>query len=119
MLKTRYQSAISLQIRVDPARQSATLPPLSLQLLLDYAIKHNIISAGRPLLIRLYTRRGHLHVENNLQRKKLSVESSRIGLQNIMMKYKLLDHAAVVVHEDDEKFLVSVPLIAPPVEVPV
>lgn len=60
-----------------------------------------------------YTRQGHLHVENNLQRKKLSVESNQIGLQNITMKYKLLDHSSVVVQQDDQTFMVSVPLIAP------
>lgn len=120
LLKTRFGDGISMEMDVEPRYLTYQIPPLTLQLLFENAIKHNIISAGRPLLIRLYTRNGQLYVKNNLQKKKLSVESNQIGLQNIMMKYKLLDHSSVVVvHEDDQTFMVSVPLIAPPVNVPV
>ncbi len=116
LLKTRFGDGIALEMDIDPRYRAHLIPPLTLQLLFENAIKHNVIAVNRPLLIRLYTRAGHLYVENNLQKKKLSVESSRIGLQNIRMKYKLLDQSAVVIHQDDQTFRVSMPLITPPVE---
>lgn len=116
LLKTRFGEAISMQLEVDPHYLTYLIPPLTLQLLFENAIKHNVIAVNRPLLIRLYTRAGYLYVENNLQKKKLSVESSKIGLQNILMKYKLLNQSAVVIHQDGQVFRVSMPLIAPSVE---
>ena len=116
LLKTRFGDGIALEMNVDPRYLEYLIPPLTLQLLFENAIKHNIIAVSRPLLIRLYTQDGNLYVENNLQKKKLSVESSQIGLQNILTKYKLLYQSAVVIHQDDQTFRVSMPLIAPPVE---
>ena len=117
LLKTRFGDGIAMEMDIDPRYRTYLIPPLTLQLLFENAIKHNIISANRPLLIRLYTQDDQLCVENNLQKKKLSVESSKIGLQNIIVKYKLLDQSAVVVHQNDETFRVSIPLIMPTVEV--
>ncbi|MEZ0608004.1 sensor histidine kinase [Fibrella sp. WM1] len=116
LIKTRFGDGISLDMAVDPTYLSFRVPPLTLQLLFENAIKHNIISSSRPLTIRLYTQEAYLYVENNLQKKKLSVPSSQIGLQNIMLKYKLLDQSTVTVYQDDTRFLVKVPLITPAVE---
>jgi sensor histidine kinase YesM len=117
LLKTRYGDGIFMGIDIESRYMNYLIPPLTLQLLFENAIKHNVISANRPLTIRLYTHEEALCVENNLQKKKLTVPSNLVGLQNIMMKYKLLDQPPVLVHYDEEKFLVSIPLIAPSVEV--
>ncbi|MFD2572019.1 sensor histidine kinase [Spirosoma soli] len=116
LLKTRYTDGIFLETNVEARYMAYLLPPLTLQVLFENAIKHNVISAKRPLTIKLYTREGSLYVENNIQKKKNTVQSSQIGLQNIMMKYKLLEHPPVEVHEDDQMFLVRVPLISPAIE---
>lgn len=115
LLKTRFGDGIFLEADVDDTYLTYQIPPLTLQVLFENVIKHNVISLDNPLIIRLYTRNGRLYVENNLQRKKAIVSSSKIGLQNIMMKFKLLNHASVIVHDDDERFLVGMPLIAPTV----
>ena len=118
LLKTRHGNGILLKMDVEGQYLPYLLPPLVLQLLFENAIKHNVISADSPLTIRLYTRNGYLHVENSLQLKKTIVHSNRIGLQNIMLKYKLLGQPPVIVRHTDETFLVSMPLLAPTVESP-
>ncbi len=115
LLKTRYGDGIHLQTAVEERYLTHRLPPLTLQLLVENAIKHNVISSALPLTIRLYTQGGRLFVENNLQRKKVAVASNGIGLQNIMMKYALLDHSEIVVHDDEASFRVGLPLLAPAV----
>ncbi|GAA4404710.1 hypothetical protein GCM10023187_22390 [Nibrella viscosa] len=113
LLKTRYGDGIFLEINVESQYLTYLIPPLTLQVLFENAIKHNIISTTQPLFIRLYTRDGNLYVENNLQKKKLAVPSNQIGLQNIIMKYQLLAQSSVLVRDDDETFLVGMPLITP------
>ncbi|WP_128545189.1 sensor histidine kinase [Larkinella soli] len=117
LLKTRYTEGIFMETDIEPRYMRYLIPPLTLQILFENAIKHNIIAVNNPLTIRLYTRNGSLFVENNIQKKKLAVPSNQIGLQNIMMKYKLLDQPSVLIQDDEKRFLVGVPLIAPPVEV--
>ena len=119
LIKTRYGEGIFLETDIELRYTTYLIPPLTLQILFENAIKHNIISASHPLFIRLFTQGGTLYVENNLQLKKLVVPSNQIGLQNIMMKYKLLGHPSILVHQDEDKFLVGVPLIKPSVDVPV
>ncbi|GAB3341967.1 hypothetical protein GCM10027299_56400 [Larkinella ripae] len=116
LLKTRYGDGIFMEIAIEPPFMAYLIPPLTLQILLENAIKHNVIAVSRPLTIKLYTSDGHLFVENNLQKKKVAVPSSQIGLQNIMIKYKLLAHSSVTIQYDDEKFLVGVPLLSPTTE---
>lgn len=113
LLKTRYGNGIFMEHAIDTSYMRYLIPPLTIQVLFENAIKHNVISASRPLTIKLYTQDGQLYVENNLQKKKQTVPSNQIGLQNITMKYKLLDHPSVFIQEDEQKFLVSVPLIPP------
>ena len=113
LLKTRHGNGVSLEMHVEPMYMPYQLPPLTLQLLFENAIKHNVISSDQPLTIRLYTQNGYLHVANNLQLKKTVVPSNRIGLQNILTKYKLLGQPDVVIHNTTDTFVVSIPLLAP------
>ena len=117
LLKTRFGKAIFMEIDVEARYLTHLIPPLTLQLLFENAIKHNIISASRPLTIQLYARNDRLYVENNLQRKKITVASNQIGLQNIMMKYKLLYHSPVEVFSDEQTFRVGMPLIPPRIDI--
>ena len=117
LLKTRHGGGIFLETTLESQHMTYLIPPLTLQILFENAIKHNVILVSRPLTIKVYVRDGNLYVENNLQKKKIAVQSNHIGLQNIMMKYKLLDHSLVTVYHDEEKFLVGIPLIKPTTEV--
>ncbi|WP_338876219.1 histidine kinase [Spirosoma sp. SC4-14] len=113
LLKTRYGQAIDLEISVDQTYQKSLLPPITLQLLVENAVKHNVVSVKAPLLIKIFTdNEGFLIVRNNLQRKQVNrLLSTKKGLQNINRKYQLLNQPTIDIAERDHSFDVIVPLI--------
>jgi hypothetical protein len=87
--------------------------PLALQMLIENAIKHNIISEEQPLTIELHREEDWLVVTNTLQRKKiLPEESNGLGLENIRSRYAFLSDKKVEVIEQTEKFVVRLPVIS-------
>ena len=112
LLKTRYEEGIRLTISIEEVYLDYILPPHTLQLLIENAVKHNVVSAGRPLTISIFTDNlQQLIIENNVQQKATSVKSNRMGLANIITKYNLLNQPQVVIHHTDETFRVVLPLI--------
>ncbi|WP_428665187.1 sensor histidine kinase [Runella sp.] len=122
LLSTRYGENIRLEQAIDDDYQEYLLPPLTLQLLLENAIKHNVILPEQPLHIHIETisaghpseqtgEPGRLRIRNNLQRKSTKVLSNRVGLANITTQYRLLGGGEVVVQDDDAFFTVTLPLI--------
>ncbi len=112
LLKTRFGNNLSVTITIPNEKLQQKIVPLSLQILMENAIKHNIVSAEKPLHINVFTQNGSLVVRNNLQMKKQVNESTGIGLDNIRNRYKLLSDKTVNVSESDTNFTVSIPLIA-------
>lgn len=113
LLKTRFDEGLRLDVAIDPTYRTYRLPPLTLQLLVENAVKHNVVSASRPLTIRLYSN-GHqtLVVENNLQRRPRSdVASDKKGLLTISQKYRLLGQPDIEIQETGQSFIVTVPLV--------
>lgn len=107
--KIRFGDNLAVQIEVDP--QSYKIIPLSLQMLVENAIKHNEISDKNPLKIRVYTDADqYLKVENRLQ-KKTGSEGSGSGIQNIEDRYEFFTNKKVIILENAEIFLVSLPLL--------
>lgn len=114
LLQTRYGKAISMQVRVDAAREAWLLPPLTLQLLVENAVKHNRLQKENPLRIELFTEAGdRLVVRNNLAVRERGVDSTGIGLRSINSRYQLLNHPAPAIEKDAAFFSVYIPLIAP------
>lgn len=113
LLRTRYGAGIDLKKNIDAPFLEYKLPPLTLQLLLENAVKHNIVSADQPLVIQLTTNTdGCLTVSNTLQRKSVNRENStQKGLLNILSKYQLLGQAIPRVEETSDSFRVVLPLI--------
>jgi two-component system LytT family sensor kinase len=112
LLKTRYGSGLQLSIDVDKRYYSYLLPSLSLQLLVENAVKHNIVSRLQPLVIEIFSAAGNkMVVNNNLQRKQLSKASTRIGLNNIISKYKLMKQPGFQIIEGESNFMVVLPLV--------
>ena len=114
LLKTRYGAGIDLLKNIDAPFLDYKIPPLTLQLLLENAVKHNIVSSDQPLRIHLSTSTdGWLTVSNTLQRKSVNrVNSTQKGLLNILSKYQLLGQPMPTVEETAEAFTVALPLIA-------
>jgi two-component system LytT family sensor kinase len=112
LLKTRHGDAVQFQVEVDKRYESYLLPSLTLQLLVENAVKHNVLSRNKPLVIDIFTMAGNkLAVNNNLQRRTVKGPSNRIGLDNIRSKYDLLDQPGFQVLEDARNFTVILPLI--------
>jgi two-component system LytT family sensor kinase len=111
LLQTRYGEAIHLYIDTDPRYNACLLPSLSLQLLIENAVKHNILARSTPLVIAIYIQDNRLVVRNNLQLRTSKVPSNKIGLRNIQQKYELLQREGIIVTQDDKVFMVSLPLL--------
>src|SRR5258708_21815155 len=87
LLKTRFGDNLDISIRVADEKLQQKIVPLSLQILMENAIKHNIVSSSKPLKIEVHADNGKLVVSNNLQKKNQLVESTGIGLDNIRNRY--------------------------------
>ncbi len=112
LLKTRHGDALRLEMEIAPEAEVRQLPPLTLQLLIENAVKHNIILPDQPLTISLTSDAAHrLIVRNNLQRKPSRAFSNGVGLSNILTKYEVLGKLAPCVEEDGQEFRVVIPLI--------
>ncbi len=112
LLQTRYGNGFELSIQVDQRFGRYQLPPLTLQLLIENAVKHNVVLIDKPLRVEIQTDElANLHVRNNLQQKKQGVISNGVGLANIMAKYEMLGQAKPSVREETGQFVVALPLI--------
>jgi len=97
-----------------PADSNIQIVPHGLQMLVENAIKHNIISDDMPLKIEIETEDGFIIVKNNLQRKKTTISGTEpLGLANLKNRYEYLSGASVEVIESDGKFIVKLPIIEP------
>lgn len=106
----RMGAALEIIYDIDPALETRLIPPLSLQLLVENAIKHNIASREEPLKIRIYTCQSTICVENNLQLKDSSYSTSK-GLKNLMARYEFLTDKKVKVIQSGSVFKVELPLL--------
>ncbi len=114
LLKTRYGDSLLVHTDIDEEYLDYQLPPLTLQMLVENAVKHNRMMKEFPLRIVVKNTGDRLIVVNNLQRKVRQVSSNRVGLGNIAKKYKLLQQDDIMVNEDEREFAVVIPLIKAP-----
>lgn len=114
LLKTRYGDGLEMETRINEKYNCYQVPPLTLQMLVENAVKHNMILKDSPLQILIMTTNsGKLVVTNNLQRKDRMVSSNKVGLTNIVKKYRLMKKEEISVRDDGKEFSVVVPLIQP------
>jgi len=108
--KIRFGDNLQIAIQLDAVK--TYFPPLVLQMLIENAIKHNIVAAEQPLSIKIYESENYIVIENKLQHKKvLSEESAGVGLSNICLRYEFLSDQKVVVEALPDKFIVRLPVI--------
>jgi two-component system LytT family sensor kinase len=111
LLRTRFGQALDIKIEILEKDKEAQVVPVTLQNLLENALKHNIVTQDNPLHIKIYTASGYLCVENSLQRKSIVENSNRQGLVNLKNLYRYLDPKEVLITETEENFSVKVPLL--------
>ncbi|MNT06401.1 Histidine kinase [compost metagenome] len=111
LLSLRFEAGIQIDLQINAEQHTGFILPLSLQLLIENAIKHNIISVKKPLLLKIYRKNNYLYVENTLQKKKVLHDHSGIGLKNIQERYAILSNLSVHLQETDILFSVGLPII--------
>ena len=112
LLKMRFEDAIIINFQTDFDLNDFRIVPLSLQLLLENAIKHNIISDQKPLQIDIFKEENYLVVRNSYQKKQTFEKSTGIGLQNIMQRYNLVSNLEINIQQTNEHYIVKLPLIS-------
>jgi sensor histidine kinase YesM len=111
LLKMRFENSITFDLPSDFSNDLAKVVPLSLQLLLENCIKHNVVSESKPLHIKIYMENNFLVVENNLQKKEVLTDRKGVGLQNIVNRYAILTKRNVLVEENENTFKVLLPIL--------
>jgi len=112
LLKIRYGDNLHFQLDIPTEYLHFKTPTLVLQMLVENAIKHNVISQSKPLTIRIFVDEMNiLIVSNNYQPKKLNIESDKVGLKNIADRFRILEGKEIEVIQNEAYFRVKLPLI--------
>lgn len=110
--KIRFGNKLRIEVKLEGVK--SMVAPLALQMLLENAVKHNEISEDRPLSIKLFAEHNFLIVENTLQTRTTTAESSSgLGLDNICKRYQFLSNLPVGIEKTTSSFIVKIPLIEP------
>ncbi len=112
LLQIRFEKAVQLKIIMEEAMMDQYLiPPISLQILVENAIKHNAFSEAAPLIVAIELNKDELVVHNPVKKKSLRKESSKIGLHNLQERYKLTTNKEIIIQEEAKDFTVRLPVL--------
>ena len=111
LLEMRFEDAVKFNIPDSISNDELKIVPLSLQLLLENAVKHNVVSSSKPLTINIYEEDNYLIIENNINPKEAIGKSTKVGLQNIADRYGLITDKGVKIENNNKTFKVSLPLL--------
>lgn len=111
LMKIRYNDSLQIETKVGDKYLVYYILPFGLEILIENAIKHNIVSKKYPLYITIdTTEKGTIRVKNNIQLKPDTV-SSGIGLANLNERYQLSFNKEIEINQDENHFIVEIPLI--------
>lgn len=112
LLRMRYEDNLLYNISVEKSLESYQIPPMSVQMLIENAVKHNEISNRKPLTIHIFTDRdGWINVSNKIQPKLTKDVCTGIGLANLSKRYHLLLKQEIQILNETDEFCVRIPLI--------
>ncbi|MES2543693.1 MAG: histidine kinase [Bacteroidota bacterium] len=124
LLKMRFENSLFYElpqfkdeIASSIAMANAKVVPLSLQLLLENTVKHNVVSEQRPLHIRIFIENDYLVVQNDFQKKEVLQDGRGVGLQNIVNRYELITKRKVQIEENEASFIVKIPILTKQISV--
>ncbi|MEM9886883.1 MAG: histidine kinase [Bacteroidota bacterium] len=110
LIQLRFPKGLQIENQL-PKSEDVQVLPLSLQMLLENAIKHNSIGSNAPLKICLSMTKDYIQVKNNLQRKNNQQNSMGVGLDNIKKRYQYLSSQDILIEESKHFFIVKLPII--------
>lgn len=110
LLQTRFEDKLIFEIQVE-ADPEEMIVPMTLQFLIENCVKHNEVSASKPLRIDIHRDSTALYVENKLQLKKAGDSSTGTGLSNLVQQYAYFTDRQIIIRETDKVFKVEVPIL--------
>ena len=111
LLKMRFENSLFYELPTININPDAKVVPLSLQLLLENTVKHNVVSEQKPLHIRIFIDGDYLAIQNDFQKKEVLQDRRGVGLQNIVNRYGIVTNRKVVIEQNEEKFTVKIPIL--------
>lgn len=111
LLRTRFNENLLIENKISDRSEIVMVTPAALQMLIENAIKHNVASKKSPLTITIDKKDDYIIVSNTLQKKEIEEESTKIGLNNIINRYKLLSKQPVIVNRTEDQFVVKLPVL--------
>jgi ligand-binding sensor domain-containing protein len=109
--KTRFREGLLIHLNIGEEHDHQKIVPVTLQNLVENAIKHNIVDEDTPLMIDLFVENGYLVVRNNMQKKSFVDTSNKQGLDNLFSLYKYLSDRPMLIDENEQFFTVKIPLL--------
>lgn len=117
LVQLRFEDSIIFEMPERASNPEARVVPLSLQILLENTIKHNVVMPEKPLHIKIYEKDGFLVVENNLQPKEVVKQSSGVGLGNVQQRYALLTKRKFSVYKTEDAFIAELPVLTKKIKI--
>jgi sensor histidine kinase YesM len=111
LLKMRFENSLFYEVPDLITIPDAKVVPLSLQLLLENTVKHNVVSEQKPLYIRIFIDGDYLAIQNDLQKKEVLQDRQGVGLQNIVNRYGIITNRKVLVDATEKTFTVKIPIL--------
>ncbi len=112
LLQMRFEDALEFEVPLAVSNSELKIVPLSLQILLENAVKHNVGSSSKPLKISIYEEGGYLKIQNNINPKEaIGKKNTKVGLQNIADRYGLISEKEVQIENNNKTFTVNLPLL--------
>jgi len=111
LLKMRFENSLFYELPTTINIPEAKVVPLSLQLLLENTVKHNVVSEQKPLHIRIFIENDYLVVQNVYQKKEVLQDRRGVGLQNIINRYGIITKRKVLIEQNEKSFIVKIPIL--------
>jgi hypothetical protein len=117
LLKMRFENSLSYELPFENIDVEAKVVPLSLQLLLENAVKHNVISTQQPLHVLIFIEDDYLVIQNNFQKKQVLQEGQGLGLDNIISRYGIITNRKVKIEQTKETYTVRIPILTKQIKI--
>jgi hypothetical protein len=111
LLKMRFENSLFFELPDTIPNPEAKVVPLSLQLLLENTVKHNVVSEKKPLNIRIFIEGDYLVIQNDYQKKEVLQDRQGVGLQNIINRYGIITNRKVLIEQNEQTFTVRIPIL--------